>query len=45
MKRGGRSVQAQLISMGTNKHFETMTGLWSMRPLGQIAVFKSPLAL
>lgn len=43
MRRGGRLTQAQLISMGTNKHLQNMTGLRSTRPFGQSTVFKSTL--
>lgn len=42
MRGGGGLTQAQMISMGTNKHLQNMTELWSTRPLGQSAVFNSP---
>lgn len=45
MKRGGRSTQAQLISMGTNKHVQNMSGLWSTRPVGRSTAFEKAFAI
>lgn len=45
MKRGGRSTQAQLISMGTNKHVQNMSGLWSTRPAGRSTAFEKAFAI
>lgn len=42
MRGGGGSTQAQMISMGTNKHLQNMTAPRSTRPLGQNAASKPP---